>query len=135
MKWKDKKRLVIKPTFSRDNQFEGWYIHSRAGDIVGTDIGKIINSSYFGVPTKTASFIHLSGNEKIKEVELDIICFEMPEVEVRVIGINERCLGWFWVTEERSRYGWVQRGLVVLESDTKGVMYAKKRYEMKSNVI
>lgn len=126
-----------------------WYIDGKLENLLGYDKGVIINMSKFpqyqgdtlfwtkivGDETKVEKFIPK------KEIKLTGV------IEVEVLGVTENCIGYFWVTDERTIYAkdrdknettfqnWRQRGIVCLESDTEARKKAEILFNRKDRFI
>lgn len=55
-------------------------------------------------------------------------------IDVKVEGIPEECIGFFW-TSEMVPGDIIQRGLVCLKSDREGCMWARDKYNKKPKFI
>lgn len=118
----------------------GWYLHGELEDILDYDLGSIYNLEEFPenlIDTCIISSIG-SNTDKMKHVKKSHFDGIYP---VKVLGIKEPCIGYFWIVDEEDRIfidynensisykTWQQRGLVVLESDIEGKKYAEKCYQ------
>lgn len=120
-----------------------WYLHGKLTDLTGYDKAVVINCKSAGYSRETIHWSRISGNEVIEidsnpsyEIYINGI------IPVKIEGIQEECIGYFWTTKHRRVYWqgkgydcWMQRGLVCLKSDTKGCKEAKKKYIKQTNVL
>lgn len=126
-----------------------WYIDGKLENLLGYDKGVIINMSEFpqyqgdtlfwtkivGDKTKVEKFIPK------KEIKFTGI------IEVEILGVSENCIGYFWITDERTIYAedkdrnktsfqnWRQRGIVCLESDKEARTKASILFNRKDRFI
>ena len=126
-----------------------WYICGELEEMLNYDKGVIINMSDFpqyqgdtlfwtkivGDKTKIEKFIPK------KEIKITGV------IEVEVLGVPEDCIGYFWVTDERTIYAedndknktsfqnWRQHGLVCLKSDIKARKQAAISFGGKDRTI
>lgn len=112
------------PSEERDNA-HFWYLHGELEEIVGFDKGVITNCKTLGIskPFKYNEDEGWTNKLYLKGV-----------VECQVKGINEPCVGYFYVTDDLGDY-WMQRGLVCLKSDKKGRLYAELKMKEKSIIL
>lgn len=126
-----------------------WYIDGKLEDLLGYDKGVIINMSEFPqYQGDTLSWTKIVGDETYvdkfiskKEIKFTGI------IEVEVLGVSEECIGYFWVTDERTIYAedkdknktsfqnWRQRGIVCLESDKEARTKASILFNRKDRFI
>ena len=97
-----------------------WYLHGELENILHYDKGIITNC-------KTLELLKqciIPDNEPFQKLFLNDI------IKCKIDGIEEDCTGFFWTIDVNEGY-WIQRGLVVLDSDTEHYKDAKKKYETK----
>ena len=124
------------------NHSSGWYLHGRLEELCYYDLATIYNMSDFPEDIrKTLRWNTMINNKatvsEFKEITKSYLHGIYP---VKVYGIQEDCIGYFWITdeeecvvsnnlgEERKFTNWNQRGLVCLRSDKEGIEYARKCY-------
>lgn len=131
-----------------DNNY-WWYFDGRLERLLGFDKGVIINMSEFPQYQGDTLFsTEIVGNEArvdrfihIKEIKFTGIA------EVEVLGVSEKCIGYFWVTNEITIYAvdrdknktsfqnWRQRGIICLESDMEAREKAMKSFNKGEELI
>jgi hypothetical protein len=125
------------PEDQQDNN-SWWYLHGKLEDRVRYDKATAINCLDAGYSTDALNYAGYRGEEaKIRNPE-NLLRKEMRVngiIPVKVKGIKEMCVGYFWTIECRPlRYNgkqypcWEQRGLVCLKSDTEGREDALRKY-------
>lgn len=111
-----------------------WYFHGKLEDMFNYDLGILydLDEKYLRSTLKYSELL----DRKARLGEYQVI--KKPYINgvypVNVYGVYERCLGFFWVDDEivcedlvspRKFPNWIQKGLIVLESDKESVEYAK----------
>lgn len=126
------------PEEQQDNNSR-WYLHGKLRDRIGYDKAFTINCLDAGYSVDALNYVSCWGEEvdEIRDPE-NILHKEMRVngiIPVKVKGIKEMCVGYFWTIERRPlRYNgkqypcWEQRGLVCLKSDTEGREDALEKY-------
>ena len=117
-----------------------WYLHGELESLVGYDKAYTTNCKTAGYSKESINWSCIRGNNvaKVRDDE-PITRWEMHVngiIPVKVKGVDEICVGYFWTTEHSPVYyegvpypHWEQRGLVCLASDEKGRAYAQKCYD------
>lgn len=130
----------------------GWYLHGRLEELCHYDLATIYNMSDFPENIKTTLRYQTMINDKTSVRELDYFgkSYLHGVYPVEVYGIQEECIGYFWISDERECVAsifhgnsgdkrkfinWKQRGLVCLKSDKEAIEYAKKRYSENSSYL
>ena len=128
----------------RDNN-SWWYLHGKLEEFVGYDKATAINCKSAGYARATIHWSEISGN-RVKKI------YDNPEdyynmylngiIPVKIEGIKEDCIGFFWTTDEHTIYWndksypyWKQRGLVVFTDDIDAICYAQNKYLEKSKFL
>jgi len=127
------------------DQNNWWYLHGKLEDIFHYDKATVYNlNSFPKYRKKTVNWKFISGNTtNVENIEYhyEMHCNDIIPVEVR--GVEEKCIGYFWTTEERDVKAitstgqeeifsyWKQRGLVCLESDVEANKIAREKYNKK----
>ena len=123
----------------------GWYLHGKLEDLCHYDLATIYNMTDFPGETRETLRWGTMINDKTLVEKLDYFqkSYLQGVFPVKVYGVREECIGYFWVTDERECIAsaipgnsgdrrkfkdWMQRGLVCLKSDTEAIEYAKERY-------
>ena len=99
-----------------------WYFHGYLQTKIGFDRGSIINYEDLDI-------IEKKEKPFLSNVETTNISIKNGIYEVKVHGINQKCIGYFWNVD----FG--LRGLVCLESDYDGRQYAMDKYIEKSTLL
>lgn len=130
-----------------------WYIHGKLEEALHYDKASIINAKECQDFIKMVpEFNEMKKNKGIWTGTVNSFNF-IPYlyidgvIECEVIGINEPCIGYFWITNEypmiltskskeiyKGTY-WDQRGLVCLKSDEEGCNFALKKYNEKVIIL
>ena len=121
----------------------GWYLHGKLEDMCGYDLATIYNMSEFLENIKMTLRWGTMVNDKTEIDTLDFFgkSYLHGIYPVEVYGIQEECVGYFWITDERECIAsvptpegkikftdWYQRGLVCLKSDLEAIKYAEDCY-------
>ena len=123
----------------------GWYLHGKLEDLCHYDLATIYNMSDFPENIKTTLRYKTMINDKTTVEELNYFgkSYLQGVYPVEVYGVQEECVGYFWITDERECkasvipgnsgdprgfINWMQRGLVCLKSDKEATEYAEKCY-------
>lgn len=143
--WVDAKYTMDYDSIPRDELGHGaWYLHGELESLVGYDIAYATNCKTAGYSRQTINYSCISGS-KVCELREDgnLMRYEMHLdgiVPVKVKGVEERCVGYFWTVElTDAQYEGVsytiyeQRGLVCLESDKEGREYALSAFKERRN--
>lgn len=115
-----------------------WYLHGDLEEKIGYDKGIAINCREIGISFPTINWRGLRGSEVIEidesRPEINVMHFT-GVINVEIDGLDEPCVGFFWVTNERIvQYKdklypmWEQRGLVCLKSDKEAIEYAQEKF-------
>lgn len=123
-----------------------WYLHGELESLVGYDKAWAINCKSAGYSLESINYSCISGGN-VRELADDnkLTRWEMHVndiIPVKVKGVDEPCLGYFWTIEYSPVYyegkaypHWQQRGLVCLKSDMEGRVYAMKCYEKRNDIL
>lgn len=134
------------------NHSSGWYLHGKLEELCHYDLATIYNMSDFPEDTRETLRYGLMINNEAKVEKLDYFqkSYLRGVYPVQVYGVREKCVGYFWISEEREYVAsifpgnsedkrkftdWMQRGLVCLESDKEAIKYAKERYAENSSFL
>ena len=124
--------------------YSGWYLDGKLEKLLGYDkaviTGGLAKSDIRMTPDWRAiegsEITELNSERLLEGIHLNGVYL------VKVEGIEEPCTGYFWTTQERfvtwAGIGysvWIQRGLVVLDSDQERKERAEKAYEEKRDVL
>lgn len=126
------------PEEQQDNN-SWWYLHGKLCDRVGYDKAFTINCLDAGYSVDALNYASCCDGEVDETRDPENILHKEMRVNgiipVKVKGIKEMCVGYFWTIERRPlRYNgkqypcWEQRGLVCLKSDTEGRENALEKY-------
>lgn len=118
------KKIESIPMEERDNA-GFWYLHGELENKLGFDKAVITNCKTLGISKP----FQYDEDITINKLYLNGV------VDCEVEGIDEPCVGYFYVSEERSENNWLQRGLVCLKSDKKACQYAEKKMNEKSIIL
>lgn len=146
--WVDKKHRGDYESVPKDElDFNNWwYLHGKLEDLVGYDKAYTTNCRSAGYSKQVINYSCIKGG-KVRELREDgnLFRYEMHLngiVPVKVKGVEEQCIGYFWTTEwgEAEYDGqcyeiWRQRGLVCLESDKEGREYALSKMRAKADSL
>lgn len=146
--WVDKKHRGDYESVPKDElDFNNWwYLHGKLEDLVGYDKAYTTNCRSAGYSKQVINYACIKGG-KVRELREDgnLLRYEMHLngiVPVKVKGVEERCIGYFWTTEwgEAEYDGrlyeiWRQRGFVCLESDKEGREYALSKMRTKADSL
>lgn len=137
--------LIVKAI--KENEYdEGswWYLHGQLETRVGFDKGFAYNIREAKVGSKIINWTQISGN-KVIEIGRKHFRSQMDfdgEIAVKVDGIDEPCIGFFWTEDRRtltwkgnSYPYWKQRGLVCLVSDKEACENARSKMLRKALCI
>ena len=108
---------VLKESRTGKRRHDPIFFHGRLERLLGNDIGEITNlddlpEEWFVTPDRSSWLSICKKN-----------------VWVKVTGIAEPCLGFFWMI------GITQRGLVCLKSDLEALKYCREMFEKNSPLI
>lgn len=112
------------PMEERDNAYS-WYLHGKLEERVGYDKAIITNCKTLGISKPSNASDGITLNKLYFNGVADC------EVE----GIDEPCVGYFWVVNEYDDKNWRQKGLVCLKSDKEGCHYAEEKMSEKARII
>ena len=142
--WVDEKYTADYDSIPKDELggcSRGWYLHYELEHLVGFDIAYPTNCKSAGYAKATIASAVIGGNQVQKIYEEEGIRWSMyinGIIPVKVKGVDQPCIGYFWITDEHPIYykgdaypHWEQRGLICLESDTDGRADALKKYNEK----
>lgn len=146
--WVDKKHCGDYESVPKDElDFNNWwYLHGKLEDLIGYDKAYTTNCKSAGYSRQQINYSCISGR-KVRELREDgnLMRYEMHLdgiVPVKVKGVDERCVGYFWTKElteteyEGKQYTiWQQRGLICLESDKDGREYALSAFKEKRDSL
>ena len=133
---------------SGDNNLDhssGWYLHGKLEDLCHYDLATIYNMSDFPENIRETLRWGTMIGDKTTIEKLDYFgkSYLHGIYQVEVYGVQEECVGYFWITDERECVAsvihsnsedkrkftnWNQRGLVCLKSDKEAIEYAEKCY-------
>lgn len=115
-----------------------WYLHGELEYAVRYDKGEIVNACECGMTKQQIRWSSISGNKVEDVLDGDLLRCTVHIngiIPVRVVGIDEPCIGFFRTKNEHLvEYNgewypvWEQHGFVVLESDSEGVKQVKDWY-------
>ena len=128
----------------------GWYLHGMLEDLCHYDLATIYNMSDFPEDIKITLRYKTMINDKTDVEKLDYFgkSYLHGIQPVEVYGVQEECVGYFWISDERECIAsilsgnsgdhrkfmnWYQRGLVCLKSDKEAIEYAKQKYAENSS--
>lgn len=123
-----------------DRRYGFWYLHGDLESLCRYDIGYFYEFPEESKETLDWKVLNMDVTEVTEFIPVKA-SYLQGIYPVEVYGIEEKCVGYFWITEERdilaknTKTGeerafkiWTQRGLVCLESDVQGNKDAKKKY-------
>lgn len=146
----DAKKLIEEAV--QENEFNldrnsWWFLHGKLEALCGGyDKATVLNLSEFPeYQGDTLKWTEIQGDiaivqkfEKKKEMKINGI------IPVKVVGVDEPCIGYFWITDEKTvtavnekkkekqfQY-WSQKGYVCLASDIEGCAQAKEEYDLEN---
>ena len=117
------KMIEDTPMSKKDNAYM-WYLHGELDSMLGFDKGVVVNCDELNILKP----FNYEGRMTYNKMHIE------GEYECKVEGVNEPCIGFFYV-DERGDNLWTQRGLVCLKSDEKGCKYAKEKMIEKSLIL
>lgn len=111
----------------------GLYLHGKLEHLVGYDVPVLVNQESLNL----IEYPSLSYSRQFTHLLLE----EEREYEVEVIGVNAKCIGFFWkyIIEDEKRTGLYEdaeeRGLICLADDKEAIDYARQKLAKRSEEI